>query len=185
MREKASLWILLGFSHNTNIEFRVSEKALNSVNLNLLSFIPLRGTNDDRWMKNLCSKVVAISQCNLGRGATHVLGLQQLLAALVAVGMRYHFGVDTGVVSAGQYCHGHGGIKCPFQLPCNLCDLLMSTSAEKDLWDLFPPASLFVFLVVLGLFNQFLSCFEVGTRTARTRHGRLPDTKRERKTSQA
>lgn len=69
------------------------------------------------------------------------------------------------MVSAGQYRHRHGGVKRSLELPRNLCDLLMSTSAEEDLRDLFPSASLFVFITVLGLFNRFLSCFEVGART--------------------
>lgn len=69
------------------------------------------------------------------------------------------------MVSAGQYRHGHSGVKRSFKLPCDLCDLLMSTSAKEDLWDLFPSASLFVFIVILGFFNCFLSCFEVGART--------------------
>lgn len=117
-------------------------------------------------------------------GPTHILGLQELLATFVAVGMRNHFRMDTGVVSAGQYRHGHGGVKRSFQLPSNLCDLLMSPSAKEDLWDLFFPASIFVFLIVLGHFSHFLPRFEVGARTERTRHGGLQDTK-ERKTSQA
>lgn len=117
---------------------------------------------------------------NLGRGATHILGLQQLLAALVAIGMRYHFGVHASVVTTREDSHGHAGVHCSLKLPRNLCDLLMSACAEEDLWNRFPSASLFVFFVVLGLFNRFLSCFEVATRTERTRHGRLLDTKREK-----
>lgn len=69
------------------------------------------------------------------RTTTHVFGLEQFLAALVAVGMRRHFRVDAGVISAGQDGHGHSGVHGALQLVGHLSDLLVRASAKVDLGD--------------------------------------------------
>ena len=83
---------------------------------------------------------------------THILGFQQLLAALVAVGVALHLRVHTGVVPAGQDGHGNAGVQRALQLMGDLRNLLVRTRTEEYLGDL--------------LFGLFFLLFHVGRRAA-------------------
>lgn len=87
--------------------------------------------------------------------STHILAVQQLLAALVAVGMANHLGVNAGVVAAGQDGHGDAGVQRTLQLVGDLRDLLVRARAEEDL------GHLLLGLLVLGSHGVF------GATTAR------------------
>lgn len=75
----------------------------------------------------------------------HILGLQQVLAAFIAAGVRHNFWVDTGVISAGQDRHWHAGVNCAFQLVGNLSYLFVCASAKVDFRNL--PFSIFAFVL--------------------------------------
>lgn len=95
---------------------------------------------------------------------THILGFQQLLAALVAVGVTHHLRVHTGVVPAGQDAHWHAGVQRALQLVGDLCDLLVRARTEEYLRDL-----------LLGLFVLWLHvAFGTGTRAQGARPRGLP-----------
>ena len=79
-----------------------------------------------------------VSEC------THVLGLEQFLAALVAVGVRHHLWVDAGVVTAGEDGHGHAGVEGALELVGDLGDLLVGARAKEDFGDFLFAIFLFV-----------------------------------------
>lgn len=81
----------------------------------------------------------------------HIFGVQQVFAALIAVGVSRHLRVDTGVVSAGQDGHWHTGVDGAFELVGDLSDLFVCAGPEEDLRHLL--SAIFVFVLVLrGLF---------------------------------
>jgi len=78
----------------------------------------------------------------------HIFGLQQILASFIAVGVRRHFWVDTGVVSAGQDSHVHTGVNSALQFMRNLSYLLMRACAKENLGNLL--SAIFVLCTVFG-----------------------------------
>lgn len=81
------------------------------------------------WVLSVRSECVS---CVFVSVDPHILCLQQLLAAFIAAGVRCHFRVDTGVISAGQDGHWHAGVNRAFQLMGNLSYLFMCPSAKVD-----------------------------------------------------
>lgn len=98
---------------------------------------------------------------------TYILGLQQLLAAFITVGVGYHFRVDTSMVSARKNGHRHSGVQCPLQLMCNLFNLFMRACAEENFGDSLLHIAFLVF--VLDFFSCPLPFGEACTSTQGTR----------------
>ena len=91
---------------------------------------------------------------------THILGFQQLLAALIAVGVAHHLRVHAGVVPAGQDGHGNAGVQRALQLMGDLRNLLVCVRTEEYLGD-----------VLFGLlFLGFHVARGAGARAQEARH---------------
>lgn len=80
-----------------------------------------------------------------------MLPFQQFYTHLIPVTAVGHLGVNTGVIPAGQDCHGDTGIRCPLQLPDDLGYLLVCSCPKKNFGNP-QPISVFFLLCVTGIF---------------------------------